>query len=303
MKRSLQTRKLSLEQLETRRVFAGSVDVSVDDFGDLIISGDDAANGVQIFQAMQNGQPLRGSYRVVGTFAGGAPTTITGQQSPSGVTDDIQINLRGGNDRLVTSTVNLLVADDLNVDLGEGNNVASLDRLRVSHNVNIDSGSGDDNIFVRGSIGIAAHPDSDLRINTRGGADGVFLQNLFVRDDLNINTGLGQFRDRVEFFTGNVGDDVSINTFDGNDSVVVSGVGINDDLTVQTGSGRDTFAIDNSQVDELYAYLGSGDDHVEISSTFGRNVILYGQSGADTIVDPNESLNVSGLYIKDSFLP
>src|SRR5262245_52079562 len=124
MNRALTSRKLGLEQFESRQLLAGNVMVSVSS-GDLFLTGDAAANGVQISQARDSqGNPIPGSYLISGQAAGNAATTINGHQGAivSGITHDVQINLGAGDDLLTTgqSPGRNLFAGDLNVNLGEG---------------------------------------------------------------------------------------------------------------------------------------------------------------------------------------
>jgi len=301
MPRPSLNRKFHFQQLEDRRLMAGNVDVSVSG-GDLFITGDNAANGVQITQVVTQGRAVAGFYLISGLTQGGAATTINGQVSVNvnGVTDDVTINLRDGGDRFRTGLGTISFADDVNVNLGSGNNELSLNRVRVRDDVSINSGNGVDTVFLRGVVGTsAANPDADLSINTGEGADTVILFHFFVRDDVNIDTGFGQFDDTVLLVTGNVGDDVTIRTRDGGDDVFIDTVGVNDTLQVETGSGGDRLDIENSEADELFAFLGSGDDHLEISDTFGQGAMLDGQSGADTIALSNVSF--SQFFSQNSF--
>jgi hypothetical protein len=305
MKRSITTRKLGLEQCESRQMLAGNVDVDVN-FGDLTISGDGAANGVQIAQARNAaGAAILGSYVISGFNQGGAPTTINGQAGAvivNGVNDDVQVSLQGGNDNLRTASIGgrHLFADDLTVNMGEGNNTLRLDNISVRDDVSVFAGSGADTVLLRGIVGnTAANPDADLSISTGSGADTVVLFNFFVRDSASIDTGFGNFADTVNLITGNVGQDVSIFTRDGSDSVAVQGVGVNDDLFIDTAGGRDSLLITDSQVDELFAFMGTDDDRVSMGNTFGRRATLSGGFGADTLSTSNVAF--SELFSANSF--
>src|SRR5262245_27198229 len=123
-------RRLGLENLESRQLLAGDVTVSVSG-GDLTITGDGAANGVLMFQLGD------GQYRIAGVRQVGAATRIrlgnstASYQTVTGVTDDVVINLQGGNDR-VTVTHNpgfslySTLPDDLTIYTGSGDDVVRL---------------------------------------------------------------------------------------------------------------------------------------------------------------------------------
>src|SRR5437762_3371716 len=92
------SRPLALESLEDRQMMTGNVLVSVSG-GDLVVTGDSGANELRIIQSLQNGAPIAGRFFITGQNG----TTINGQatgQFFQNVTDDLRINLNGGNDRL-----------------------------------------------------------------------------------------------------------------------------------------------------------------------------------------------------------
>ena len=92
------SRGLSLEPCERRALLAGNVTALVDD-GSLVIAGDAAANGVAIQQTNT------GRYVVTGFDLDGA-TTVNGGSAPvvlDGVTNDVVVDLRDGDDALVVS--------------------------------------------------------------------------------------------------------------------------------------------------------------------------------------------------------
>ena len=303
MKRSATTRKLGLEQCESRQLLAGNVAVDVN-FGDLNITGDEAANGVQIAQARNStGAAILGSYVISGLTQGGAPTTINGQAAVivTGVNDDVQVSLRGGSDQFRTAAIGRhFFADDLSVNLGEGNNTARLDNISVRDDVSVSAGTGADTVLLRGTVGNStANPDADLSIFTSGGADTVVLFNFFVRDSALIDTGLSDSADTVNLITGNVGQDVSIFTHAGSDSVAVQGVGVNEGLFIDTAGGRDTLIITDSEMDELFALMGTNDDRVTMSNVSGSRATLRGGFGTDTLATSNVAF--TELFDADGF--
>ena len=119
------TRRLSVESMESRQLMAGNVFANVIG-GDLVLTGDGASNGVEVRQLGA------GVYRIIGTIHGGAQTHVwlggvaANSQVVGGVNDDFQINLNAGDDFLLMSAAGLpagskmLVPTDLNVHTNDG---------------------------------------------------------------------------------------------------------------------------------------------------------------------------------------
>ncbi len=286
--RNLRTsRRLSLESLEGRSLLAGVVSVSVSG-GDLIITGDGEANEIQIIQSLQNGAPIAGRYFI----AGQNNTTITGTVNGFAngvVTDDIVINLNGNNDRLTMGdgiNGHFIVPDDLEINTADGSDVVVVNRVTVRDDATILTGNGNDSLTVRVTVGGLAGidgGDNNMTIDTGGLADTLVLQNIFVRRDLNINTGDDFFADTIDFRVGNIGRDTTIVTGGGADNVLIADVGFNGNLAINTGSGTDTVRIDRCQVNQLSVLLGSGTDQLTINNTSAARASLNGGTEADTL--------------------
>jgi hypothetical protein len=280
--------RLGLESLESRQLMA--VLASVTD-GDLVVNGDNQADQVTIIQSLQNGTPIPGRYFITGQNG----TTINGQAGLffENVTDDILINLNGNNDRLTLgndTNGDFIVPDDLEISMGLGNDVVTIDRITVRDDATIITGDGNDSVSFKGTIGSLAGIDggnNDLTIDTGARADNVRLENTFVRRDLNISTGTDGFADIVDLLVMNVGDDTTISTGGGGDTVRISDVGFNDDLTINTGAGADTVVLNRCQVDEFFTNLGDGTDTLQLTDTFGCRATVNGGIGADTLLRTN----------------
>src|SRR5262245_51098757 len=112
MGRSNVRARIGFESLEGRLMMAGNVAVNVTG-GDLLLTGDNLGNLVEIRQVQLNDSPIPGRFLVRGING----TTINGQASQvfQNVTDDFQINLNGGNDRITlgqgTTNASFLVPD------------------------------------------------------------------------------------------------------------------------------------------------------------------------------------------------
>ena len=290
------SRRLAMESLETRQMMTGNVLVSVS-AGNLVVSGDSGGNELRIIQSLQNGAPIAGRFFITGQNG----TTINGQsvgQFFQNVSGDLRINLNGGNDRLTlgdgVSNSRFIAPRDLQVDMGDGNDVVRLDRVSVRDDARLVTGAGSDSVFVKGTIGGLAGVDfgqNDLTIDTGDRADNISLENVFVRHNLNVNTGSDDFTDFVDMHFMNIGNDTDVRTGGGGDIVRISDVGFNDDLTIDTGAGNDSVSIDRCQVDELFLSLGTDSDALTLRNTVGRRASLNGGLGSDTLSQSGNSFS------------
>ena len=130
-----------IEPLEQRRMMAGDVTASLSG-ADLVVNGDNSGNEVVIRATEQAGQ------FVVEGLNG---TTINGQQSAtiSGVTDDLRIDLRNGDNVLLLTAEGpdgeqsfLQVADDLQIRTGSAEDVVVFDNVRVGDRADLRTGDG-----------------------------------------------------------------------------------------------------------------------------------------------------------------
>jgi hypothetical protein len=195
------------ESLESRRLLAGNVNVAVIG-GHLIISGDNAANGITIEPHPEED----------GTFIinGDLDTSLSGEfgtKFMSGVTGDVRISLRGGGDRVV------------------------IRGIEVAKNLVIDSGAGDDRVELR-DVAISQR----LTVWTDTGADRVIVTDVHSRGQTHLSTGFGY--DLIAT-AGLVSDgDASIRTGAGIDTVSLAESTFNGDLLILSTPGQDRITTD-----------------------------------------------------------
>jgi hypothetical protein len=283
------SRRLGLESLEGRQLMANVS--AVVSSGDLVVTGDDDQNNIQIVQSMQNGAPIAGRYFITpqnGTTLNGQ----TGGQFFNNVNHNINIDLRGSNDRLTIGSGgldnNFVVPNDLNITMGGGADVVNVNHMAVRDDATIDTGDGNDSVTFKGTVGQVSGFDNganDLTIRTGARCDNVLLQDTLVHRNINIDTGTDDFADFVTLnnvIDGNDGT-VTINTGAGGDVVDIENCSINNDLALGTGAGNDSVTIRNTSVDELFAFLGTNDDSLTLDHVHARNVTLDGQDNDDTL--------------------
>src|SRR3954451_18315412 len=91
-----QSRRCAFESLENRTMLAGDVTARID-HGNLIIKGDDFANGITIVAGTTAGQVV-----ITGVNAGGSATNVNGMANGavtlSGFTGGLKIEMKDGDD-------------------------------------------------------------------------------------------------------------------------------------------------------------------------------------------------------------
>jgi hypothetical protein len=146
-------RPYKFESLEARNLLAGDVTASIH-HGDLVIKGDNLANGITITAGATAGTVV-----ITGVNAGGSATNVNGTAngtvSLSGFTDDLKINMKGGDDT-VTIT-GLTVPDKAKLKGGKGNDTFTIDGSTFSK-LKTSLGRGDDTLDIS---------DSTVSVKTR----------------------------------------------------------------------------------------------------------------------------------------
>lgn len=306
--RTGRTRKLSVETLERREVFAGNITTTLIG-GTLKIVGDNQANVAVLTAGVSNQVTLTGT----GTQIDGvlAPKSFDGVRS-------IVVELRGGDDSFtvgatVTSADPLALAgtplnlpgtlsikgengnDQLGVmvagttlttiDGGFGDDQigARLSSTRTTFTVTGGSGAGDDQIFL-GKItatditvsGEAGVDEIDMinstanRVTINGGdeTDLIFASNVDPRTSLIIDGEAGD--DLIE--ADNV-DTVLMTIWgrDGDDNIAIDNAHVSTTLKVDVGEGDNTLTVENSTAAIAQFVGGLGENFLnESNNTFGR---------------------------------
>ena len=226
--------RLGMETLESRELMAGDVRVTVSG-GDLVITGDSAANSIEVRQV--------GIDRFEGR---GVSTKINGQSNARtfpGVFDDVQVALNGGNDRVV---IKGNIPDDLLINAHAGNDYIKLERV-VAEDVTINTGSGSDQVYVYDS-----QTKADLNINNN-------LQNSGDHEYVIVsNTQVGTVFDGT----------LNIDLHGGNDKVYISNVAT-DHLMASLYDGDDYLSIRNTTVKGLCEL--DGGEGTDGLNRFGNN--------------------------------
>jgi hypothetical protein len=300
-------RRLGFQTLERRTMMAGDVAVQLSADGVLQITGDDAANSVEVRQIGAD------AFEIKGLTYGGSATTINGKGtgiSVKGEVLSIHASMHGANDSFTL--------------LGIGDIPNMLDEeLRV------ETGAGSDHVEIRtfstvGNWDIVTDPTG-----TRGsGSDKVIVDEALTFGAVSVSTGAGG--DRIQFFAtepyglnivhqgyhidsgwGTTGADkvliedlftwqgIDVLTSETEDQVLAKNVmAYYADLTIQTGGGNDTVELSGSYMDwqsSLATYAtsvrivtGDGSDTVKLKEVVVRGDIDVKTGDAADEVDLSE---------------
>jgi len=303
-------RKLRFEALEGRYLLSGNVLVSVNAMGDLVILGDNAANGVLVQQTFTD-------YVITGLTTSGA-TTINGAASiavpRSSVTHDLRINMKNGNDvvELGTWLSFLEVKHDLIADLGpNGNKVLLIDTVHVNHNAWLTSGNGQD-IFdikqfripfpvptiVGGKLSLHTGAGNKMisitdtiaeggaEIEAGGGDHLIGLAGLDVDGPLEVSTGQGN---NVILATKNLGtingavDDFALGHPFFNTTLYVNAAAVKGDLSFGAMFSGNSFTARDAQFETGWLW---GNDFIDID---------FASVSGNLEVEAGNGLNVIGI--------
>src|SRR5215210_3728665 len=115
-------RPCKFESLEKRNLLAGDVTASIHN-GDLIIQGDDFANGITITAGA-----TAGTLVITGRNAGGSATNVNGTANGpvnlSGFMDDLKISMKGGGDSVTITSLD--VPGALKLKSGDGDDTITI---------------------------------------------------------------------------------------------------------------------------------------------------------------------------------
>ena len=130
---------LTVLLLPTAALAAGNVLVSVQN-GHLLIQGDNGDNNIILIES---------------GVAGRAGTTVNGERRtfiPDGVTKDVRIDMKGGDDfvRVELPGTNFAISHNLVIRTGEGDDNIELLQVRVPNETRISTEEGNDIVFVDG---------------------------------------------------------------------------------------------------------------------------------------------------------
>jgi hypothetical protein len=280
-------RRYGFESLESRRVMAGNVTAEVIN-GDLIITGDDAANGITL-HALGGGTYQVGSFGFpVGVMLPAFDDTEINGDVPSapfaGVTGKIILRMRGGDD-VVFVGAGFSSPGDVFIDGGSGFDTIRLNefqaytttstlihidrtlagaivRSSIGGTLEIESGADGANVSVAyydivGDLRITLEPTAAISI---GQTNYINVTNVAC-NALNLFGSAG--KDSV-VFRGSTENGIRISTEAGNDRVHVYAERVVRDSSINAGEGTDSVYVSGQFGAELIVEGGAGDDSLHL---------------------------------------
>jgi hypothetical protein len=316
-------RPLGLENLENRNLLAGNVLVSVT-AGDLLITGDASSNGVEILPTANAGE-----YTIKGLFLNSA-TKINGGTAAvtvSGVTDDVNITMKGGHDKLKIGSFarTCLFPDDVTIRSDVGNDSVTMqqvtaDVLALYQGVDTDPLNNNDSLVMNtvnlrwADLKLGAGDDytkivaskvrQSLLVNAGPGADTMESTNLRAGTvDMVLGLETENDKDTLISTDTTITNAATIKLGGGDDTITFSKATVTNRVTLDLGAGNDTGTISSSSAGEVYLYCGLGNDTGTFTGplTVG-NVFARGGAGTDTGNAFNIlEISVTGDYDVDEF--
>lgn len=291
-------RKIGLEQLENRELFAGNVLAYMSGTGDLNLL--EATADIGEGQAVQVHQIAANRFRVSGLSSqDGGNTLINGATYRDfTVYGNININLANGRDtvllgRATSTSFNKDVYIKSGVDVSSNDlDSISVEKVTTKGHLTIDSGASADYINVIGSkIGDGVNIDN-LAIYAGSGADyinvisgyGRFLQ---VTGNLHVDTYDSQSEldaDRIYMSGAYSNGNVQAFMGGGNDTLTAIDIFAGNDVFFATDGGNDMVSLNSVRAnDDFWAYLGDGDDRLDLQYLVADVLTLDGGAGYDNL--------------------
>ncbi len=291
---SARTRKLTLENLENRKLMAGNITAGLDSAGVLQISGDSSANGVAIYQISDT------TIRIAGLTQGGLGTMINGSTSVRDFRNvqGLNVNLGSGSDRVEIGTGaasgrTTILNRGATIDGGSGDDTIKLERSATLGNVIIVGGTGHDTVVVN-QVKVGSPLDEfrqgELMIQTGYGNDRIEVSNTTVNQSVNIESGLGLYSDQVTLNNVSAGEDINVwaveldnfrtdTTINANLTSVTAG----DEVRVDTRHAQAQITMKQVTADAVFAELGAKDDSLRLESIVSNSTQVSGGDGYDTL--------------------
>ena len=303
------TKKLRLESLENRCLLAGNVTASLAGI-DLNITGDNLGNTISVESFGAGKVQVRG----FGTSINGSPDAV----KVFSVSGSINIHMNAGAD--VVRVTNLVIRDNLNVDLGAGNNEillgqsASGDNIRfggtpsgplyVQDNLSVIGNTANDRVFQSnlhvsgvGTVSLGDGNDtvqldrpagSTANVEYGGlfqvflgvGADSLSINGLVVDDNMVVTDGANSAS--ISITNMDVHGSLTMTTANFADSIGIQNTNVRNTLTVNSQGGYDSLSI-SAIADHLNINAGSGNDDVHVSSANVKVLNAVMGSGADQL--------------------
>lgn len=275
LNRKLSTRPLSLERLENRELMAGDVTAALVG-GNLFITGGLLSNGVAITAGA-----TPGTVQVEGLRQAGFGTKVNHHSGPQtfAVAHDIVVDLGNGDNLLTIQKVRL--PGSLKISTGDGSDSLALADSTVARNLIVDTHKGNDtltlsndNILGRLQVNlghgddyfamVGSHVNGNFDLDTGWNADRVLVRDSRVGGNMNIQGEADFAPKRVTLINVQVQAALSLQTGNGPDKVQLSHVSAAK-IDLATAADNDQVSLDWVTANHLHVSLGRGKDSLTVN--------------------------------------
>jgi hypothetical protein len=292
-------RRRHIERLEARQMLAGNVTAELID-GDLIVTGDAADNRIRIYMNAFGETKLFGE----GTSVNGIPD---GTFDLTDLTGDVVARMGDGND--IVSFVGGFPGAVVIEGGGGNDDISSLGGGSITAELVIHAGSGANSVGLSGRGFGREGYNLGFRVGTStiitGGEqrDGVFIEQVYVANDLVINTGAGA--DRIDVRRSTIGKFLGIDSGADSDDLFLFATNVST-ASLQTGAGTASIDLEyfyakndlgilapdgatemllwRSRVNgTVYVVGGQSNDYVKVEDSLLVGVQVYTGDGSDRL--------------------
>ncbi|MBI82362.1 MAG: hypothetical protein CMJ81_04125 [Planctomycetaceae bacterium] len=289
-KHQMKNRKLSVQALEARNMFAGNV------FANLVgttlaVGGDAQDNQMEIEEIAPNTIEVRG---LMGTTINGAATQIFA----ANLIENVSVRTAAGNDQVFIKNLSLTDTPNgnLKVVTDIGDDAVHMKNVSTTQSIGIDTGDHNDlvRVFRVGTDGtwstnsgnghdrVAMHivKASDMTVDMMDGHDKLRISVAKTVNDLTVDTGTEN--DFVKIEQVRIGNDLHVRTDSGTDRVFIQQSVAGNDVGVDTGDDADEvhFRMVHARRD-VFAKTGTGDDLLVMHRVKAHGQILVGMDSGD----------------------
>ena len=292
----MKQRKVSMQPLEDRNMFAGNVVANL--VGpDLAIGGDAADNQVEITEITSNSIQVTG---LAGTTINGLPAQVF----TAPLIENIFVRTGAGHDEVIVKNVTLsdTAFGNLKVFTSVGDDHVHLDRVFTTQSIGLDTGDNNDRVEA-----VMAGTRGTWYANSGNGHDSVQLHRVSALD---MKVEMQDGNDDLNIFGARVGNDLKVNTHSENDTVGLDGIFAGNNVLIRTEQGSDQVKLHRIRANndvgletgtesdiahfhqvaarhDLFANMGTGDDELVMDTVKSMNHI-------DVLTeDGNDRVNIS----------
>ncbi|MBI82361.1 MAG: hypothetical protein CMJ81_04120 [Planctomycetaceae bacterium] len=277
-KHQMKNRKLSLQALEDRNMFAGNILANLVGT-DLTVTGDAHDNQVEIEEIAPN------KIQVTGLKG----TTVNGKAAPqvfaAKLIENVTVRTGDGMDEVNIHDLTLTDTPNGNLEVHTefDDDLVYMKNVFASQKIELDTGDCDDTVKVtKSGVGGLRAGGGTWKTNTGSGHDWVDLRHVKAKD---MTVDMMDGADRVKIVNAKIGNNFDVDTGLHSDRVIVHKVEVTNNMTINTKDGNDELKIVNARIGEHFTVdTGEHGDDVFLEQVrAGRDIEVQTRDGEDTV--------------------